>query len=439
MSALTQNPAVWRCRVAGGANNGAGYDGTTYAGGVDYTDQDAAQTSGILGTSSASTTFTDATASFPSNCVGNAILLSSGTGATVGYYFITAYVSATQVTLDRVSGTYSTGVWAMGGAMEITRFKTIIDSSTVAGLKVIPGNTVYVRGAGTTIPSANDYVTTGYITVVSGDITNGRVKVIGYNGRPRIQGNGLLFYSMSYDNIENMYITTNGASNGTIGMFSAGGDVIIKDCIINTNNQAGLKAINGGSVINCEVWSGTTTPTASAGSDGITVTNYNPLIIGCYVHHMGGIGITMPNIAMGTITNNIIYANKGDGINMSVGTSPSYTYSISNNTIDGNGGHGIILSVSSAINDFHIYNNIISNHTTAAKFAISVAGTLATNNRMKQFIDYNNLFNNTGTYSGISAGTHDTTLDPQYTSVGTDFSVGTNMKAIGFPSVLPPV
>ena len=439
MSALTQNSAVWRCRVAGNANNGAGYDSTSYPGGVDYTEQDTAQTSGTLGTSSATTTFTDTGASFPANCVGNAILLSSGAGTTPGYYFITAYVSATQVTLDRVSGTYTAGVWSMGGAMELTRFKTILDTGTAAGLKVIAGNIVYLRGSGTTLPTTNDYVTTGYINMISGDTVSGRIRVIGYNGRPRIQGNGLLFYSMVNNNIENLYITSNGANAASLGICSGSGGSLIKDCIINTNNQATLKGVSICSVINTEIWSGTTTPTASAGADGINFGSYNNIIVGCYIHHMGGVGIGIGTGVMGTITNNIIYGCKGNGLSISAPTNTGYTYSVSNNTIDGNGGDGIAFTVSGSINDFHIFNNIISNHITAAKYGINVAGTLAINNRLKQFFNYNNLYNNTGAYNGISAGVNDTALDPQYTSVGTDFTVGTNMKAVGFPSVLPPV
>ena len=47
--------------------------------------------------------------------VGNALWIASGTGFTTGVYFIAAFVSSTQVTLDRASGTGTAAHWAVGG------------------------------------------------------------------------------------------------------------------------------------------------------------------------------------------------------------------------------------------------------------------------------------------------------------------------------------
>ena len=56
--------AIFRVRPAASNTNGGGYDGIAYPGGVDYSQQNSAQATGTLGTSTASTTFTDAGGAF---------------------------------------------------------------------------------------------------------------------------------------------------------------------------------------------------------------------------------------------------------------------------------------------------------------------------------------------------------------------------------------
>jgi hypothetical protein len=89
---------------------------------------------------------------------------------------------------------------------------------------------------------------------------------------------------------------------------------------------------------------------------------------------------------------------------------------------------------------FHsVFNNVISNHVTAAKNGINVAaGTAALNDSVKGFFDYNNVYNCTGLYNGISAGLHDLNVDPQYTAAGSNnwMPSGTNLRAKGWPGLI---
>ena len=63
---------------------------------------DTAAASGTHGTTTASTTFVDATfAAFDATYVGNALFLASGAGLTVGVYFIQSVTNATTVVLER--------------------------------------------------------------------------------------------------------------------------------------------------------------------------------------------------------------------------------------------------------------------------------------------------------------------------------------------------
>src|SRR5271170_2466310 len=95
--------AIWRVRPSGSNTNGGGYDPGISGAATAYSKQNTAQATGTLGTSTASTTFTDAGGAFTSAMVGNALWIASGAGFTVGAYFITAFGSSTSVTLDRAS------------------------------------------------------------------------------------------------------------------------------------------------------------------------------------------------------------------------------------------------------------------------------------------------------------------------------------------------
>jgi hypothetical protein len=154
---------------------------------VDYSQQNAAEAAASAGTSNASTTFTDAGALFTVAMIGNALRLASGTNGTVGYYFITAVGSTTSITLDRNSstGAMTDGVWKIGGACA-TLARTLT-TGNATGDKVVAGNTLYVYGAGSQNPSSADYTYTGFFSSVAGT-TTAKIRIIGENGRPLIQG-----------------------------------------------------------------------------------------------------------------------------------------------------------------------------------------------------------------------------------------------------------
>src|SRR5574343_865687 len=112
---------VWEVRqsATAGMVNGGGFNDSR--GGTDYTKQDAAQVSGSDGTSNASTNFASASATFTSAMVGNCLHLVSGTNGTAGWYEITEYVDANNVTLDRncSTGAMTNGVFYVGGALSL--------------------------------------------------------------------------------------------------------------------------------------------------------------------------------------------------------------------------------------------------------------------------------------------------------------------------------
>lgn len=396
---------------------------------------DSPATSGTVGTGTGTTTFSDVAAAFDLTSVGNGIRIASGTGATVGYYIIQSFTNATTVVLDRVFGTTSLASWRMGGA-QAEPWSTVANNGGATGNKAVAGNSVYVRGAGSTNPSSADYTKGGggFTTPPSGDSTSGYIKMIGEYGRPRLTTDGLMWYQGSLFWHESMYYTCSGASNGSVGLIGEATNPVIKGCCINTNGQAVIgAAFTGGAILACEVWSGSTSPTLSAGICGVKVGNYGAVVGNNYIHHNRGGGVIALGASGAQIEGNLIFGNKEQGVFFDSGAVTVGAF-VGSNTIDSNGGDGIQLNHATQLQQSRITNNIISNQNQASKYGINANfGSTAVNDRIKLMTDYNDLYNNTTNYNNLSGGAHDQTLDPQYTNTATyDYSIGTNLKALGY-------
>lgn len=446
--AFTSN-AVGRIRAAGSNLNGAFFDASISGAGTDYSQQDAAQLALIDCASTASTTITSVTGGFTAVMIGNAIRLSSGTGVTVGFYFITAVTDTNTITVDRASGTYTAGVGKVGGAA--ATLAQLINSVAAAGNKCVAGNTIYVRGAGTDNPGTADYTNTGYIQPVAGT-QSAHVRILGEYGRPRFNVDGLFLYRYNYTDIHNLYIVATSNSNGTLGILFDSENTIgssIRNCYISLGNQTGLLGVclAGTEFIDNEIYGGTSSPTLSAGCYGITLGSSADCskIVGNHIHHCRDSGIYINNstAAGGAIGENVIRANAGDGITCN----PTATFvgTIDGNVIDGNAGHGVNFATVASFVSTSIFNNLITNHVGVGKVALNIgAGTTASNDLLRQLVDYNGFYGNTTDYTNISAGDNDVvcSADP-YTAVGTDFTLnntaggGANCRDAGFPQSPP--
>lgn len=440
---------VWRVRTDGVETNGGGYDAAVAGAGTDYSDQAAPQLSCTDLVSTASTTITSVIGGFTSAMVGNVLRLASATGSPVAdsagsrYLMITGYTDTNTITVDKTSGTYTLGIGKVGGAFLHPRSLANGGTSTQPTLTspLIAGNTVMVRGAGTDDPSSADYTQTGWIQFTSGNITAGQIYFLGYNGRPFFSGNGLIFYNFNGHKWENMKFTTTSTSDGALGSLSCGSlRTHIHDCYFDQNgqNMVGAKAQV---VTDCKF---VNTGSATAGTNtqaAIDAVNsgYNSIIYGCFIKGWRGDGIYVANMC--TIRDNIVIDCKVRGIEVIDGTD-GFPHSIIGNTINGNTGSGIYLTVSGAIARTVIFNNIITDN--GAYGIDCVVNTTALNDRLiRGKFDYNNFgtgatANTSGARNNHSAGAHDVALDPQFTNTATDdYSVGTNMKAEGFPSAFP--
>ena len=430
----------WYMRAGGSDTNGGGYDGENYAGGVNYADQDSPQATLTTSSTVHSTTTQINVAvgdyTVTANDVGNCILITSGT-ATQGYYFITTVdIPNNRWTMDRSVGASSATVAGkMGGAH--ASFKQYMTGGAAGTPSItsplIAGNTINVRGSGTDNGTTADFDYTAnganYWTATSGSSTNGWIKIVGYNGRPVIKHPGLLIYSVSGWWCENIKFINTGA-NYSIGVINY--TVMSKNCIY---DQAGYDNTVCATISAMDNYFLNTGSTSSGSTYSITPGSYGGDISGNFFLGTRGPAISVNNIAK--FTNNLIVNNKSSVAAVVVtNTNTSWTTTIVGNTIYNSAGDGIRATTAAGITGSVIYNNIIANNTG---YGINfTTGTASFNNRNVQILDYNNIYSNTaGAYNGCSAGSHDTALNPSFTNTGTyDFSVGTNMKAIGYPSLI---
>ena len=386
--------------------------------------------SGSVGTSTNSTTFTDATAAFNETYIGNVLWIASGAGATVGAYTIQSITSATTVVLDRVSGTYTAGVWKVGGAWADPR------TNVTSSANIKSGNIIYIRAGGSGTVASPDYTTSEYITGVSGDATNGLLAFIGENGRPFVKpGNDYFFFNCTNIRRANIYFIANNATYGAMDNSSG----VIVNCIYDQNGKNTV-AINGASdVINSEVFSSTANGGAAGSAAGVATGNYGCIILNTNIHNCWGNGVILNSISQ--MSNCIVSNNPGNGVSLTESLGRPHIVGC---TIDGNLGHGIVINSATTLSLVTIVGTIISNHNQASKYGIRCNfGSTAANDRIRGFIDNNTFYNNTAdalnlTVTSAALNGHvyanNIGVDPGFVAQSTqNYAIGAALQGLGFP------
>ncbi len=435
----------WYIRAAGDELNGGGYDSTISGAGTNYCDQDAAQLSLTDVVTVGTTTVTSVTGGFTSAMIGNCIRIAGD-----AYYFITARASTNSITVDRATGTGTGQNARVGGAHASLVSYSNGGSGLPTPLIATPlaaGHIINIRGSGSSDPSSVDYdFSAGYWTFPAGDGTvNGAIQLVGYNGRPLIGHCGLLFYdagtASTYWRLDTLKFKQTVSTYSTYGAAGIKYGVTVVNCIFDCNGVDGV-GVTAAVVVNCEFRNSGSAATGTDGHPAIQIgqayfLGLSHLIFGNYIHGWRSNGIddiALTTGLLGSIGFNIISGCGLNGIRL-LGT--SYSGSIYNNTIDGNGSAGVVLANALAMCS-SIYNNIFSNNGGyGLDFTVNLAGDdrIAANG----FSGHNDYYNNSsGARNNRSASPGDLALDPQYTNAaGGDFSIGTNLKAKGFPSAFP--
>lgn len=306
----------------------------------------------------------------------------------------------------------------------------------------VAGDTVMVRasaGNAASYPTSSlDYTISSYFTPAAGSESGGYINWIGYNGMPTISSPGMGFYNCVRQFFKNLYFVGVSTANGGYGIINGdninnGGQCVVEDCIINMNLQAGLVGLGiSGEIINTEIYGGSSSPSASGGSYGVSGGYYAVLIQGCRIHHCRADGVFALNASCGVnVIDSLIYNNAGDGINLqSTGVIPSR---IMRNTIYNNLGHGINITSSNGAAAVVIRNNSITDHTQSSKYGINAA--TSSSDKRKSAWGWNNVWNNTDNYNNVTADPTDISVDPGYVDAANgNFRPTNSLMHAGFPT-----
>ena len=425
-SNLTVTPfPPWIAQNSGGAK----YNWTVGAG-TDYSQQDSPQvtfngTTITATTAGVSATITITGYTVAATDVDNVLHIAGGTNFTVGWYTIISTGAGTW-TLDRNcttgAGAAMTGRMGGGWADHVNLAGSSGGAASAAG-PTVAGNTSYILGGASPSYVSPDYTFSDNVTPPNGSTTAGLWTVAGdpatpttngFSGYPliKITTNGTWLYNTHLWSVHHLFIFSGIAAAG--GIFNPQpqntNDSFLYSIVYDQNGyDAGITGSNNGGVhiTACEVFSSAAKRATNA-KYGIGAGQFNDEYQFCNVHDTIGPGVQIDN--SGQIADSIVAKCGGDSV--TVGSAAgSGIQSVTNLTIDGSTGNGIVFSTQAALSQTRVQNCIISNHTTAGKYAITVsAGTQAANDRVKALVDYNVLYNNAGNYNAISPGAHDTVL-----------------------------
>jgi hypothetical protein len=273
--------------------------------------------------------------------VGNAIHLTAGTGATVGWYTITAYTSGTAVAVNVSPGTGTIWTGYVGGAAADLGN---INSAT-AGLGPVAGNIVWMSG---TFSETTTALTTAFSgAAAAATQINGYKTYWGDGYLGRTNGNGPPIAT-------NMAVLT-----FTSGRFLMASSSWINassiSCTGTTNTVNLLSSSINGAVFNCQVSTSTTSNTGV----GITAGGVESIVKDCGVYMTGATGTTT-GIVAATTGNRVV----GNWVVTSSTNAAATGITISNsglvfkNQLIGSGGIGIYCGGAAAA------DNVIGNTVT---------------------------------------------------------------------------
>ena len=300
-------------RTTGSDTQCAGIFDSQYAGGTDYSQQDAAQFSGAADMTMHAATNTKVvpgTHTPTAADVGNGVYISAGTNWTVGYYLITAQ-DGTYWTLDRspaAAGELNAATWYMGGGLASPgQAGYILANGGQTGGTAFCSCTVYVKyhasntyniSNGTLNTAGNRFLVTANATLAApffmvGYSTN-RTKT-NTDSKPifkltaSITTNYMVGVDGSYAYFHNLDINGDGQTGRGIIVGRNGGN--ITNCIARSFTGAtayGIVHNGNGMILNCEAYDNRT-----SGSYGIlaSVSYGSASIIKCTSHDHTGSGI----------------------------------------------------------------------------------------------------------------------------------------------------
>ena len=401
---------VWEFQTGGDDTFGGGFT----SGGTDYSTATTAQatltTSSVVGATTTDIVVFATDYTVAATDVGNVMFLTGGS-ATAGFYEIMSVATGVGQywRMDRAVGTAGqTCPGKMGGCRKLI-------SSNSWGAATQPGHIAWIKSGSYTL-AAFSSVTAGTAALV--------IQILGYGStrndnptgasRPTLAAGTNAFTPGNFKIIRNFIMTTSHASGIDLGTAS-----LLENCKITSTNATSTNgAINqttNSRVINCEVINGSGIGIKGAGNGNFTWFSYI---------HDSATGISFAGASDG-VFNSIFSTFSTAAISFVSGASRTLVMNCTLFGAETPAGTGILSTAGTAAVACEFFNNIIYGFTTGVNWATVVTDSIW---------DYNNFYNNTTDRTNVTAGVHDLALDPQFTNTGTgDFSIGTNLKAAGFP------
>ena len=353
---------------------------------------------------------------------------------------VTAVDNSTKIVTVQTAYTVteSSRTWAIGGkraTWDNADSRTVFGGTTSIGFSagwIIETETdqtlssvLNISGTGT----AADYI------VIKGDSTTTIRTINQTQNTDAINGDGGIYYVA----FKNLKITNSNATKTSArGIFCRYGPGIVENCIFGDSSNKLLTAIgrSGGpfsfTAIGCEFQY----ITSSNGPFELAKQAGSLTFINCYSHHNTGCGFNTGE--RGSIIGCIASFNGTDGIRVVTSVDQPnnvdrYAY---NCTCHGNSGDGIDLSGASV-------GAVVVNCNLTQNGGYGIRSHANTQNL--GYYNFNNFgtggtANSSGARLNLDAGSNDLEVDPEYTDAANgDYSIGTNLKAKGFPKFDKPI
>ena len=312
--------AVWWARPGGNIFNGAGFDSSISGAGTNYANQDTAQLTRTDATTSNVSTALTIPASgtpFSADLVGNAVaIVISATYSC--HRFITAFVSATEVTLDATPPTSSAGAATIriGGATTFTNtgFHPLGSAPSAAP---VSGNKLWIKGTGITTDYTISSNSLNFSIVASNDkpfTAEGYTTTEGDGGRPILttSASALACVTISgkFNIVKNLSVNATGAAFFGLNVTNTNNLIrkVVCQGIFPAKEQGGANIW-----IDCEFKG------SAAGNAGMSQTAGECYFEGCSFHGNATFGLDAGNNGPSEYANCLFYANTTDGVNMPAG------------------------------------------------------------------------------------------------------------------------
>ncbi len=357
--------------------------------------------------------------------------------------------STWHITLDAnspVTTTVGPFSWAIGGVRATiggTVSALLFNNNAAAG-DAMPGWTVQMQSGHA------ETITTAITPKRSGDTTSGRITLSGTGTMPVLTFNtsnaiAIDFSAINYLTLSGFKLVSNNASQ-TYAIKAAGNNsATIQGVVIaqgtqvwgSSGNHAGIDcSVAIGIVIrDCDI-SGTYNGINAPGG------SYSAKIYNNYIHGVANIGMFLQD-GSGSVYGNVIRSSGARGIDFTANQNEFRPWVFFFNTIDNSTLDGMrITSTGNNIYALGIVNNIFSNNgnyglnfsavsdLTLAGFGVQVLGNQTYLNTSGAYHSTTGAYN----YNTCPWASGDINLNPTYTSTGgNDFSIGTNLKAQGYP------